>query len=375
MMLSLRCSAPLSLGIAVCLSLSLALARDAHAARVKDLTSIAGVRNNQLIGYGLVVGLNGTGDGNNTGFSGQTVSTLLRSMGLTIDAAKIRARNAAVVMVTATLPPFARAGGHVDVLVSSMGDAKSLQGGTLLLTPLRAPNGQIYAVAQGAVSTGGFAARGKSGSSVQQNHPTVGQITNGALIEGEVGLQFNGREHIRMLLNNPDFTTSARLADTINTHLGANVARAVDSGTIEVQVLAPYRANVAAFVATLENMEVTPDQVAKVVLDERTGTVVIGENVRIATVAIAHGNLSIEIREEPQVSQPAPLSQGKTVVTPKSEVKVEEDKSQVILLSQAVTIRDLVRALNSIGVSPRDLVAIFQAIKAAGALQAKLEIM
>ncbi len=375
MMLSLRCSVPLSCGIAVCLSLSLLLARDAHAARVKDLTSIAGVRDNQLIGYGLVVGLNGTGDGNNTGFSSQTVSTMLRTMGLTIDAAKIRARNAAVVMVTATLPPFARTGGHVDVLVSSMGDAKSLQGGTLLLTPLRAPNGQIYAVAQGPVSIGGFAVSGKSGSSVQQNHPTVGQIANGALIEGEVGLQFNGREHIRMLLNTPDFTTSARLADTINMQLGADVARAVDSGTIEVQVLASYRANVAAFVATLENMEVTPDQVAKVVLDERTGTVVIGENVRIATVAVAHGNLSIEIREEPQVSQPAPLSQGRTVVTPKSEVKVKEDKSQVILLSQAVTIRDLVRALNSIGVSPRDLVAIFQAIKAAGALQAKLEIM
>ena len=375
MMLSLRCSVPVACGLAVCLSLSLWLARDAHAARVKDLTSIAGVRDNQLLGYGLVVGLNGTGDGNNTGFSGQTVSTMLRTMGLTIDAAKIRARNAAAVMATATLPPFARAGGHVDVLVSSMGDAKSLQGGTLLLTPLRAPNGQIYAVAQGPVSIGGFAVSGKSGSKVQQNHPTVGQIANGALIEGEVGLQFNGREHIRMLLNNPDFTTSARLASTINAQLGTDVAWAVDSGTIEVQVLEPYRANVAAFVATLENMELIPDQVAKVVLDERTGTVVIGENVRIATVAVAHGNLSIEIREEREVSQPAPLSQGRTVITPKSEVKVKEDKSQVVLLSQAVTIRDLVRALNSIGVSPRDLVAIFQAIKAAGALQAKLEIM
>jgi flagellar P-ring protein FlgI len=375
MMLSLRCVIPLALCITLGLSLGLLRARDAHAARVKDLTSIAGVRNNQLIGYGLVVGLNGTGDGSNTGFSSQTLSTMLRSMGLTIDAAKIRARNAAVVMVTATLPPFARAGGHVDVLVSSMGDAKSLQGGTLLLTPLRAPNGQIYAVAQGPVSIGGFAVRGKSGSSVQQNHPTVGQIANGALIEGEVGLQFNGREHIHMLLNNPDFTTSARLADTINAQLGAGVARAVDSGTIEVQVLEAYRANVAAFVATLENMEVTPDQVAKVVLDERTGTVVIGENVRIATVAIAHGNLSIEIREEPQVSQPAPLSLGKTTVTPRSDIKVKEDNKQVILLSQAVTIRDLVRALNSIGVTPRDLVAIFQAIKAAGALQGKLEIM
>src|SRR5262245_55516175 len=372
---SLRCSVPLFCCIAVCLSLSLWLPRDAYAARVKDLTSIAGVRDNQLLGYGLVVGLNGTGDGNNTGFSGQTVSTMLRTMGLTIDAAKIHDRNAAAFMATATLPPFARAGGHVDVLVSSTGDAKSLQGGTLLLTPLRAPNGQIYAVAQGPVSIGGFAVSGKSGSKVQQNHPTVGQITNGALIEGEVGLQFNGREHIRMLLNNPDFTTSARLASTINTQLGTDVARAVDSGTIEVQVLEPYRANVAAFVATLENMELIPDQVAKVVLDERTGTVVIGENVRIATVAVADGNLSIENRQEPQVAQPAPPAQRKTAITSKRRVKVKEDKSQVILLPQAVTIRDLVRALNSIGVTPRDLVAIFQAIKAAGALQAKLEIM
>src|SRR6266702_5835624 len=254
MTLSFRCAVPLSLGIAVCLWLALLLARTADAARLKDLTSIAGVRDNQLIGYGLVVGLNGSGDGNNTGFSSQTLSTMLRSMGLTIDAAKIRARNAAVVMVTATMPPFARAGGQVDVVVSSMGDAKSLQGGTLLLTPLRAPNGQIYAVAQGPVSIGGFAARGRSGSSVQQNHPTVGQITNGALIEGEVGLQFNGREQIRMLLNAPDFTTSARLVDTINAQLGSDVARAIDSGTVEVRVPEAYRANVATFVASLENI-------------------------------------------------------------------------------------------------------------------------
>src|SRR5215813_6812541 len=208
MTLSLRCSVTLSLGITMCLSLSLSLVRDTHAARVKDLTSIAGVRDNQLIGYGLVVGLNGSGDGNNTGFSSQTLSTMLRSLGLTIDAAKIRARNAAVVMVTATLPPFARAGGQVDVVVSSMGDAKSLQGGTLLLAPLRAPNGQIYAVAQGAVSVGGFVVSGKSGSRAQQNHPTVGHIANGGLIEGEVGVQFNGRDQLRKILNSPDFTTS-----------------------------------------------------------------------------------------------------------------------------------------------------------------------
>ena len=208
-----------------------------------------------------------------------------------------------------------------------MGDAKSLQGGTLLLTPLRAPNGQIYAVAQGPVSVGGFAASGKSGSKAQQNHPTVGHIANGALIEAEVGVQFNGRDHLQILLNSPDFTTSARLVDTINAQLGP-VARAVDSGTIEVLVPETYRANVATFVAALENMEVTPDNVAKVVLDERTGTVVIGENVRISTVAIAHGNLSIEIKEEPQVSQPEPLSRGKTTVTPKSDVKVKEEPTR-----------------------------------------------
>jgi len=370
-----RPAVALSFRLAVVLSLCVCLGREGYAARLKDLTSIAGVRDNQLIGYGLVVGLNGSGDGSNTGFSSQTLSTMLRSMGLTIDPAKIRARNIAVVMVTATLQPFARAGGQVDVLVSSMGDAKSLQGGTLLLTPLRAPNGQIYAVSQGPVSVGGFPAGGRSGSRVQQNHPTVGHIANGGLIEAEVGGQFNGREHLQILLNSPDFTTSARLVETINTQIGVGVARAIDSGTLEVQVPEAYRANVAAFVASLENMQVTPDNIAKVVLDERTGTVVIGENVRISTVAIAHGNLSIEIKEEPQVSQPAPLSQGKTTVTPKSDVKVKETGSQVILLSQAVTIRDLVRALNSIGATPRDLVAIFQAIKAAGALQAKLELM
>lgn len=368
-------SVSLSLRLAVCLCLCLFLGRAAHAARLKDLTSLAGVRDNQLIGYGLIVGLNGSGDGSNTGFSSQTLSTMLRSMGLTIDPAKIRARNAAVVMVTANLPAFARAGARVDVLASSMGDAKSLQGGTLLLTPLRAPNGQIYAVAQGPVSVGGFAAGGSSGSRTQQNHPTVGHIANGALIEAEVGVQFNGREHLQILLNSPDFTTSARLVQTINTQMGGAVARAIDSGTLEVRVPEMYRANVSAFVAALEDLEVSPDTVAKVVLDERTGTIVIGDNVRLSTVAIAHGNLSIEIKEEPQVSQPEPLSQGRTTVTPKSKVKVKEQSGQVMVLSQAVTIQDLVRALNGIGVRPRDLVAIFQALKAAGALQAKLEIM
>jgi flagellar P-ring protein precursor FlgI len=278
-------------------------------------------------------------------------------------------------MVTATLPPFARAGGRLDALVSSLGDAKSLQGGTLLLTPLRAPNGEIYAVAQGAVSVGGFSAGGQAGGGVQKNHPTVGNISAGALIEREVSVQFNSKDHVTLILNSPDFTTSTRLVEAINTQLGSGTAYALDSGTVEVYIPGASRHNRVEFIAALENMEVAPDHVAKVVLDERTGTVVIGENVRISTVAIAHGNLSIEIKENQNVSQPPPLSQGRTVVTRDSDVRVQEDRGQVMLMPQAITIRDLVRALNSIGVTPRDLITIFQAIKAAGALQAKLEIM
>jgi flagellar P-ring protein precursor FlgI len=347
----------------------------ASAARVKDITSVAGVRDNQLIGYGLIVGLNGSGDGGGTQFTTQAVSSMLRALGVTVDPEDIKVRNVAAVMVTATLPPFARTGARLDVLVSSLGDAKSLQGGTLLLTPLRAPNGEIYAVAQGAVSVGGFSAGGKAGGGVQKNHPTVGKIAGGALIEREVAVQFNSKDRVTLILHEPDFTTSMRLVETINTQLGSGTAYAVDSGTVEVQIPGHYRHNRVEFIAALENMDVTPDTVAKVILDERTGTVVIGENVRIATVAIAHGNLSIEIKESQNVSQPPPLSQGRTVVTPDSEVQVREDRGQLLLVPQAITIRDLVRALNSIGVTPRDLITIFQAIKAAGALQAKLEIM
>lgn len=357
------------------LSALCALVHSSQAARVKDITNISGVRDNQLIGYGLVVGLNGTGDGGNTEFTAQSISSMLRSLGVTVAPQDISVRNVAAVMVTATLPPFARAGNRVDILVSSLGDAKSLQGGTLLLTPLRAPNGSIYAVAQGALSIGGFSVSGQAGGGVQKNHPTVAHISGGALIEQEVPVQFNMKEQIRLTLHNPDFTTSQRMAETINARLGTSAAQALDSGTVEIRVPAAYRHNLVEFVATLESVEVTPDSIAKVVLDERTGTVVIGENVRIATVAIAHGNLSIEIKENSQVSQPAPLSRGQTVVTPDSNVQVHEENAKLILVPQAITIRDLVRALNSIGVTPRDLIAIFQAIKASGALQATLEIM
>jgi flagellar P-ring protein precursor FlgI len=358
-----------------CLGLLGVFIETTQAARVKDISSIAGVRDNQLIGYGLVVGLNGTGDGTRSQFTTQALANMLKSLGLTIDPDDIRVDNVAAVMVTATLPPFARAGGRLDVLVSSLGDAESLQGGTLLLTPLRAPNGEIYAVAQGPLSIGGFAVSGRAGGGVQKNHPTVGHIARGALIEREVSLQFNEREHFRLILHQPDFTTSFRLAQMINTQMGEGIARAIDSGTIEVYVPEAQRSSLVEFVSALEHMEIAPDSVAKVVLDERTGTIVIGENVRLSTVAIAHGNLSIEIKESRNVSQPAPLSQGATVVTPDSDVRVEEERSNLLLLPEAVTIRDLIRALNAIGVTPRDLIAIFQAIKAAGALQAQLEIM
>ncbi|MEE8302698.1 MAG: flagellar basal body P-ring protein FlgI [Candidatus Tectomicrobia bacterium] len=346
-----------------------------YGARLKDITNIAGVRDNQLIGYGLIVGLNGTGDGSSTEFTTQTISSMLQAMGITINPNDIKVRNVASVIVTATLPPFARHGGRLDALVSSLGDAKSLQGGTLILTPLRAPDGEIYAVAQGPVSIGGFAASGRAGGGVQKNHPTVGYISGGALVEREVRVNFNNKERLRLMLHNPDFTTSYRLVKTINSHVGETVAQAVDSGTVEVQVPQRYRNNLVEFVSTLENIDVVPDSIAKVVVDERTGTVVIGENVRIATVAIAHGNLSIEIKERQSVSQPPPFSQGQTVVTPDSDVRVQEDQGKLMVIPRGITIRDLVRALNSIGVTPRDLIAIFQAIKAAGALQAKLEIM
>lgn len=346
-----------------------------QAIRVKDITNIAGVRENQLVGYGVIVGLNGTGDGSNSQFTSQTVSNLLQGLGIAIDPNDIRVRNVAVVMLTATLPPFARAGSRIDVLASSLGDAKSLQGGTLLMTPLRAPNGQIYAVAQGAISVGGFAFGGNAGGGVQKNHPTVGQIANGALVEREVDVQFNGRDHLTLVLNAPDFTTIQRLVETINAQLGDAIASAVDSATVQVRIPATQRQNLVSFVARLENLDIEPDNIAKVVLDERTGTVVIGENVRVSTVAIAHGNLSIEIKETTQVSQPNPLARGTTVASPDTEVRVKEDGGKVILFPQAVTIRDLVRALNSIGVTTRDLISIFQAIKASGALQARLEIL
>jgi len=346
----------------------------AHAVRIKDIADIEGVRQNQLIGYGMVVGLDGTGDdGKNAVFTIQSLASMLEKMGVTVNSKNIeKVENIAAVMVTADLPPFAKAGSRIDVLVSSIGDAESLQGGTLLLTPLKALDGEVYAVAQGPVSIGGFSAGG-AGGKIQKNFPTVGRVTGGALIEKEIPSDFNQKRNLSVTLHNPDFTTVSRVAEAINTALDDRVAQTPDAGAVEVEVPERYSGNIVELVALIEGLEVTPDAVSKVVINERTGTVVMGENVRISTIAISHGNLSIVIKEAPEVSQPLPFSAGETVVIPETEISIKEERTPLFLVESGVSIGEVVRALNAIGVSPRDLIAIFQAIKASGALQAKLE--
>lgn len=345
------------------------------AVRIKDIADIKGVRENQLVGYGLVVGLDGTGDGKKSLFTVQSMATMLEKMGITVNASDIAVSNVAAVMVTAQLPPFAKPGGRIDVLVNSIGDAKNLQGGTLLMTPLKAANGHVYAVAQGPVNTGGFSAEGEAGS-VQKNFPTVGRVIGGALVEREVNINLNSHRNLTLSLRRPDFTTVTRMADAINGLFYERVAFAQDAGTVEIKVPMAYLGNIVGLVAMIEKLDVEPDITAKVIINERTGTVVMGDKVRINTIAIAHGNLSIVIKESAQVSQPPPFSErGETVVTPQSNVNVEEGESQVVLMPSGANIGDVVSALNALGVSPRDLIAIFQAIKAAGALQAELEVI
>ena len=345
------------------------------AVRIKDLAEISGVRDNQLVGYGLVVGLDGTGDGKKSLFTIQSMVSMLEKMGITVNAADIAVSNVAAVMVTAELPPFAKAGRRIDVLVNSIGDAKNLQGGTLLMTPLKAANGQVYAVAQGPVNTGGFAAQGQGGS-VQKNFPTVGRVIDGALVEREVNINLNARRNLTLSLRQPDFTTVTRMTEAINALFYDRIADAQDAGTVDVKVPMDYIGNIVALVAKIEKLEVQPDITARVIINERTGTVVMGENVRISTIAIAHGNLSIVIKESPLVSQPLPFSEGgETVVTPDTDVSVVEGESQLVVMPSSASIGEVVNALNALGVSPRDLIAIFQAIKAAGALQAELEVI
>ncbi|MBN2059015.1 MAG: flagellar basal body P-ring protein FlgI [Deltaproteobacteria bacterium] len=345
-------------------------------ARIKDIASLKGVRSNQLVGYGLVVGLNGTGDGSGTRFTTQSLVNMMERMGIHSLSDQIKVANVAGVIVTAYLPPFSRKGSEIDITVSSIGDAKSLHGGTLLMTPLKGADGNVYALAQGPLFVGGFSATGTAGGGVQKNHPTVARIPGGAIIEREIPFDFNKMNNLTLALNSPDFTTSQRISRAINRNFGTILASSLDAGTVIIDVPESYQADLVSLVASLEQLEITPDNGAKVVLSERTGTVIMGENVTISSIAIAHGNLSVQIKEKKEVSQPLPFSEGETVITPDSDVNVSEDGNKLVLMeTQGTDLGGVVRALNAIGISARDLITVLQAIKAAGALQAELEII
>jgi flagellar P-ring protein precursor FlgI len=355
--------------------LLLLFAGEASAIRIKDIASFDGARDNQLIGYGLVVGLNGSGDSDQSKFSAQSLANVLERMGVSVNRSDISVKNAASVMVTAVLPPFTKQGTSLDVLVSSLGDAKSLAGGTLLFTPLKGGDGQVYAVAQGAVLTNSFSYGGQA-SSAQKNHPTAGRIPGGALIERELPNIFANRQVLKLNLHQPDFTTATRVAAAINKNFQSSVASCNDPGSVALQLPENYQGRFVEFAAALERLEVQPDNVAKVVLNERTGTIVMGEKVKIDTVAVSHGNLTLYIKEAPQVSQPAPFSEtGSTKVVPRTSMKVNEDSGGLALVKEGANIGDVVRALNALGVTPRDLIGILQSIKAAGALQAELVVI
>lgn len=342
--------------------------------RIKDIADIEGTRQNQLVGYGLVVGLPGTGDRLRTAvFTRQSLVGMLERLGVnTRDLERqLDTRNIAAVMVTANLPAFARPGSRIDIAVSSLGDATNLTGGVLLVTPLLGADGEVYAVAQGSVATGAISARGAAGS-VQRGVPTAGRIANGAIVEREVPFVFANQQRIRLALRNPDMTTARRIAAVINRAAGSGTATATDPGTV---VLATAGRDIPALIAQIENLTVTPDQVARVIIDEATGTIVMGANVRISTVAIAQGNLTIRITEQPQVVQPNPLAGGQTAVVPRTQIEVDDQRERRLgILPASVTLEDLVRGLNSLGVGPRDMITILQAIRAAGALQAELEV-
>jgi flagellar P-ring protein precursor FlgI len=344
------------------------------ASRIKDVASFEGVRENQLVGYGLVVGLNGTGDRSQTFFPTQTLTNMLERSGITIVPDKVRVKNIAAVMVTANLPPFIRQGSRIDVTVSSIGDAQSIQGGVLIMTDLLAANGQVYVTAQGPLVLGGFRESGNN-SRVQLNHPTVGRIPNGGLVEKDVAVDFNGRNRLNLVLHQSDFTTVSRAVHAINDSSGSAVASAIDGRTIAISVPADYSNRIIEFMSMIENATMEVDSPARVVINEKTGTVVLGKDVKIAEVSIIHGSLSLQVGTVFNVSQPAPFSQGETTVVPETNIAVQEEKGKTVMLREGASVEEVVRALNTIGAGPRDVIAILQAIKAQGALQAELEII
>jgi flagellar P-ring protein precursor FlgI len=343
--------------------------------RIKDLANIEGVRQNQLIGYGLVVGLNGTGDTlNNIPFTKQSLQAMLERLGVNVRGAQMRTGNVAAVMVTANLPAFGTQGTRIDVTVSALGDSKSLQGGTLLVTPLLGADGNVYSVAQGSVAIGGFEAQGEA-AKIVRGVPTVGRIANGAIIEREIDFQLNRLNQVRLALRNADFTTAKRIAAAINDYIGQATAEPLDASTVQLTLPGKSDANMVALLTEIEQLQVEPDLAAKIIIDERSGVIVMGRDVRVSTVAVAQGNLTVTISESPQVSQPAPFARGRTRVVPRTRVGAQEDGSKLALVKEGVSLQQVVDGLNALGIGPRDLITILQAIKAAGALQADIEVM
>lgn len=355
-------------------ALSLSALGSAHADRIKDVAFVRGVRDNMLVGYGLVVGLGNTGDDVNSTFTIQSVTTMLRRLGVQIDSRRLIMRNVAAVMVTATLPPFARSGAKLDVNVSAMGNATSMVGGTLLETPLLGPDGKVYALAQGPLSIGGYDVSGRTGSRLQKNQLNSGRVPAGAMVEREVPADaFLKQQEITLALNVPDFTTAMRIAAEVNKALGGESAKALDPASVTIKVPKDYANKKIELIAKIEAIDVAPDRVAKVVINERTGTVVAGNDVRLGAAAVAHGSLIVEVKESVAASQPAPFSNGTSQVVQNSEVAATEKVEPVKLLTQAPTLNDVVKVLNGLGASPRDLMAILQALKRVGALNAEVE--
>jgi len=363
--------------LAAVAALSLAASPAFAFSRVKDLVDVEGIRDNMLVGYGLVVGLNGSGDSlRNAPFTQQSLQTMLERLGVNTRGETMQTKNVAAVMVTANLPPFAGQGTRIDVSVSALGDAKSLQGGTLLVTPLFGADGQIYSLAQGPVSISGFTAGGQ-GASVTRGVPTAGRISNGAIVEREISFQLADKDSFKLSLRNPDLATATRIADAVNRFIGTDVATTDDPSTVQLKVPASYAGGAVGLLNDVEQLKVDPDQPAKVIIDEQSGVIVMGADVRVSTVAIAQGNLTIRVTETPEASQPAPFSKGGTTqVLPRTQIQVDDSKgNKMAVLPEGVSLQKLVDGLNALGVGPRDIIAILQAIKAAGALQADIQVI
>ena len=363
--------------VLVLVATGIGMGRALATSRIKDLATVEGVRENMLVGYGLVVGLDGSGDSlSNSPFTLQSLQGMLERLGVNTRGTNLKTKNVAAVMVTGNLPAFAAQGSHMDVTVSALGDAKSLRGGTLLVTPLLGADGEVYSVAQGQIAGAGISVQGAA-ASLSQGVATTGRIANGAIVEREINFELASMSTLRLSLRNPDFTTARRISQAINSFLGADTAAVpTDPGTVQLVKPKSYRGDVISLVTDIEQLRVDPDEIARVVIDEASGIIVMGSDVRVSTVAIAQGNLTIRITETPQVSQPDPFSQGGTTqVVPRTTIEIAEDKAKLAVMNEGVTLQSLVDGLNALGIGPRDLISILQAIKTAGALQADIEVM